>query len=130
MSLSDPIADLLTRIRNAMLAKHRYVDIDVSKMKKAIVEVLKESGFVDHFLVDNEKKKMRIFLKYIDRNNCVIKGLKRYSRPSVRKYVGYKDIPNVMEGLGLSILSTSKGVMSGAKAKNEKVGGEILCCVW
>ncbi|MDN3504771.1 MAG: 30S ribosomal protein S8 [Rhabdochlamydiaceae bacterium] len=130
MSLSDPIADLLTRIRNAAKAKHRYLDVSLSQMKKSILEVLKEAGFIEHFLVDNEKKKMRVFLKYTKEKQCLINGLKRNSKPSVRKYVGYKDIPNVMEGLGLAILSTSKGIMSGYKAKHEKVGGEILCSVW
>ncbi|MCF7806443.1 MAG: 30S ribosomal protein S8 [Simkaniaceae bacterium] len=130
MSLSDPIADLLTRIRNAALAKHRYVDIYLSKLKRSVVEVLKEAGFVENFLIDEEKGRMRIFLKYTKSKECLISGLKRYSKPGVRKYVGYKDIPNVMEGLGLSILSTSKGVMSGTKAKHEKVGGELLCCIW
>ena len=130
MSLSDPIADLLTRIRNAMLARHRYVDVDLSKMKKSICEVLKESGYVEHFLIDDTKRKMRVFLKYNKRKTCVISGLKRISKPGVRRYVGYSDIPNVLEGLGLAILSTSKGVMSGSRARNEKVGGELLCTVW
>ena len=130
MSLSDPIADLLTRIRNAAKAKHRYLDVSLSQMKQSILDVLKEAGFIEHFLVDKENQKMRVFLKYTKDKKCLINGLKRNSKPSVRRYVGYNDIPNVMEGLGLAILSTSKGVMSGYKAKHEKVGGEVLCSVW
>ena len=130
MSLSDPIADLLTRIRNAAMAKHRYVDVDLSKMKKSIVEVLKETGFVEHFLVDEQRHRMRIFLKYTARKSCVINGLRRMSKPGVRKYIGYNDIPNVLKGLGLAVLSTSKWVMSGTKARHEKVGGELICTIW
>lgn len=131
MSLSDPIADLLTRIRNAAMAKHRYVDIDLSKMKKAIVEVLKDSGFVEHFLIDEENRKMRIFLRYVkSTRRCVITNLRRMSKPGVRHYISYNDIPHVLKGLGLAVLSTSKGVMSGTKARQAKVGGELICTVW
>lgn len=130
MSLSDPVADLLTKIRNASMAKHRYVDVGLSQLKKAILEAMKESGFIEHFLVDQEKRRMRVFLRYNKQKKCLINGLKRGSKPSVRKYVGYREIPDVMEGLGITILSTSKGVMSGVKAKQEKVGGELICSVW
>lgn len=129
MSINDPIADLLTRVRNAVMAKHRYVDIPLTKMTRAIIEVLKDKGFVAHFIVNDEKRKVRVFLKYSERKS-VIHGLKRLSKLGVRKYVGVDQIPHVLEGLGICIVSTSKGVMSGDKAKAENVGGELLCSVW
>lgn len=129
MSVNDPIADLLTRVRNAVMAKHRYVDIPQTKMTLAIILVLREKGFVAHYIVNDEKKKIRVFLKYSERKS-VIHGLKRVSKLGVRKYVNVSQIPHVLEGLGICIVSTSKGVMSGDKAKAENVGGELLCSVW
>jgi small subunit ribosomal protein S8 len=130
MSLSDPIADLLTRIRNAAQAKHRYVDVDLSKMKRSIVEIMKEAGFVENFLVNDEKRKMRVFLRYNKQRQSVIHDLKRESKPGVRRYVGYQEIPNIMLGLGLTIVSTPRGVLSGQEAKKAKVGGELICTIW
>lgn len=130
MSLSDPIADLLTRIRNAAQAKHRYVDVNLSKMKRSIVEVMKEAGFVENFLVNEEQRKMRIFLRYNKERQSVIHELKRESKPGVRRYVGYQEIPNIKLGLGLSIVSTPNGVISGKEAKQAKVGGELICTIW
>jgi small subunit ribosomal protein S8 len=130
MSLSDPIADLLTRIRNAAQAKHRYVDVDLSKMKRSIVEIMKEAGFIENLLINDEQRKMRIFLRYNKQRQCVIHDLRRESKPGIRKYVGCGEIPNVMLGLGLSIVSTPKGVLSGKKAKEQKVGGELICTIW
>jgi len=130
MSLSDPIADLLTRIRNAAHAKHRYVDVNLSKMKRSIVQIMKDSGFVENFLVNEEQRKMRIFLRYNKRRESVIHDLKRESKPGVRRYVACEEIPNIMLGLGLSIVSTSRGVISGHEAKKAKVGGELICTIW
>lgn len=132
-AISDPIADFLTRIRNATRAQHRYVDVAWSVMKQNIAEILKNQGFIDSFLVKHDTKQrgtMRVFLKYIDGRQPVIQGIKRVSKPGLRRYVGHQDIPHFYGGLGLSILSTSNGVMAGVEAKSKKVGGEILCLVW
>lgn len=130
--MNDPIADLLTRIRNGCRAKHRFIEIPHSRIKEEIVKVLKQKGFVAHYLIKEEKKKgtMRIFLKYTQDREPIISGIKRYSRTSLRKYVSYRDIPRVCGGLGIAILSTSKGLMDGEHARNEKVGGEVLCLAW
>jgi small subunit ribosomal protein S8 len=131
-SLNDQIADLLTRLRNASQARHRYIDVHYSKMKEAIVKILKEKGFVAHYLIKEEKKKgtMRIFLKYALQRDPVIHGLKRVSKCSLRQYVGCHEIPRVFGGMGISILSTSKGVMDGDRARALKIGGELLCLAW
>lgn len=131
MSVTDPIADLLTRLRNAAQAQHRYVDISHSKIKQNIAEILKEMGLIEHYLVKLDKTKglIRIFLKYSDRRS-VIQGLKRVSKPGQRKYIGVTEIPHFFGGLGVSILSTSQGVMTGHEAAKRKIGGELLCLVW
>ena len=130
--LHDPIADLLTRIRNASHARKRFVDIDHSKMKEGIVKVLKEKGFVAQYLIKEEdkKSKMRIFLKYTNEREQVIQGIKRVSRPALRRYVSHQDIPRVFGGIGIAILSTSKGLMDGEQARSSKVGGELLAMAW
>jgi small subunit ribosomal protein S8 len=132
MSIHDPIADLLTRIRNASRAHHRYVDVRWSVLLQNIVQVLVEEQFVEHFLVKEEDKKatMRIFLRYTESREPLIRGLKKQSNPGCRRYVGYKKIPSVFNNLGISILSTSQGVLSGAEARKRKLGGELLCYVW
>ena len=129
MSLNDPIADLLTRIRNGARAKHRYVDVPHTKLKENIVKVMQEAGFVDSFLVDSDKKRMRIFLRYAEGREALISQLVRVSSPSLQRYVGYKDIPNVEGGMGLVVLSTPKGILDGKTAREQKVGGELLCFV-
>ena len=131
MATSDTVADLLTRIRNAKDAKHKYVDVKLSKLNQSIIDVLKEKGYVTSFLVNEKKRQIRIFLKYIknSRDN-VIYGLKRVSKPGLRSYVGYQDIPRVFSGLGIAILSTPAGVIEGEKARELKTGGELLCLVW
>ncbi|MEI8125105.1 MAG: 30S ribosomal protein S8 [Parachlamydiaceae bacterium] len=132
-AISDPIADFLTRIRNATQAQHRYVDVDWSVMKQNIADILKAHGFIDSFLIKHESKQrgtMRVFLKYTDGRQPVIQGLTRVSKPGRRRFVGYQDIPHFYGGLGLSILSTSSGVMAGFDASKKKVGGELLCVVW
>jgi small subunit ribosomal protein S8 len=131
-SMNDPIADLLTRISNASKAEHRFIDIGYSKLKEAIVKILKEKGFIAHYLVKEEKKigTVRIFLKYTPSRKAIINGLKRISKPSIRRYISYKDIPRVMGGMGIAILSTPVGVLEGGVARHQKVGGELLCLVW
>lgn len=131
--ISDPIADFLTRIRNATRAQHRYVDVAWSVMKQNIADILKSHGFIESYLVKQDNKQrgtMRIFLKYTDGRQPVIQGIKRVSKPGLRRYVGHQDIPRFYGGLGLSILSTSSGVMAGFDAMTKKVGGELLCMVW
>lgn len=131
MTISDTVADLLTRIRNAKDAKHKYVDVRCSTFNKEIVEVLKEKGYITNYLVNQKKYKIRIFIKYIIKTKePVIKNLKRVSKPGLRKYIGYKDIPYVFSGLGIAILSTPSGVIHGEKARALKIGGELLCLVW
>jgi len=130
MAFSDPIAELLTNIRNAARAKHKFLDIRLSKMRVAILQILKDNGFIENFLVGKEKGMIRIFLKYNKARISVLKGLKRISKPGLRKYVNYDSLTTVFGGTGIAILSTSKGVLEGKKAKDEKVGGELLCHIW
>lgn len=133
MAYSDPLADLLTRIRNAAKAEHRYVDVSWSKMKQSVAEIMKEMGFIESYLVKHDQKQrgtIRIFLKYSAGRQPAIQGLKRVSKPGLRKYVGHLEIPHFYGGLGLSILSTSQGVMAGLEARKRKIGGELLCLVW
>ncbi|CDR33066.1 30S ribosomal protein S8 [Criblamydia sequanensis] len=132
MALSDPIADFLTRVRNASSAERRYVDICWSKMKEKLAEILKEQGFVENYLVKKENDKrgtIRIFLKY-DSRKPVIRGLKRVSKPGLRRYVKHEDIPNFFGGYGVAIVSTSQGVMVGNEATKRRIGGELLCMIW
>lgn len=128
--LSDPIGDLLTRIRNASSAKHRYVDARSSKLLVSLVKVMQEMGFVENILIDDERHRMRVFLKYSNGRESLISGLKRISRPSLRRYVNHREIPRIDGGMGLVILSTPKGVLDGENARKLRVGGELLCFVW
>lgn len=131
--MTDPVSDFLTRIRNALHARHRYVDVPLSKLKQNMAVILKEQGFIENFLVKQDQKNrgtMRIFLKYKLGRTPVITGIKRMSKPGLRRYVAAQDIPHFYGGLGLSIVSTSKGVLSGHEAQKQKVGGELLCIVW
>lgn len=128
--MNDPIADLLTRIRNARNARHRYIDLRPSKVKLQIIKVLHEQGYIDNFLVDEERGKARIFLKYSETRQPVISGLKRVSSPGLRRYIGYKQIPRIYGGMGVAILSTPNGIIDGETARSQKVGGELLCLVW
>jgi small subunit ribosomal protein S8 len=132
VSVNDPIADMLTRIRNACMARHTTVAIPASKMKIAIAEILKREGFIRDFEVQKGEPadSIVITLKYTSDRRPVITGLKRVSKPGLRIYSGRADIPRVRGGLGLSILSTPKGVMAGHEAWQEHVGGEVLCYVW
>jgi len=130
MASHDPISDLLTRVRNANTAEHRFVDLNLSKMSVNILNVLKEYGFIDTYLTDDKKRIIRVFLKFAKKREAIIQGLKRVSTPGLKRYVGYADIPKVLSGMGIAILSTSQGVMEGEKARQLKVGGELLCLVW
>lgn len=132
MAVSDPIADFLTRVRNAVKAQHRYVDISWSKLKQSIAEILKQQGFIESYLVklEDQRGTIRIFLKYTEGRQPVIQGIKRISKPGLRRYVKYDDIPIFYGGLGVPVLSTPKGVIAGAEARKLKVGGELLCLIW
>jgi len=132
MSMTDPIADLLTRIRNAQVAKHKTVDVPASRMKVAIVTILADEGFVDSYKLVEESAqgKIRIQLKYGSGGERVIQGLERVSRPGRRVYCGKDEIPRVLDGLGLTILSTPRGVMTGQSCRRLGVGGEVLCNIW
>ena len=132
MSMTDPVADLLTRIRNASLEKHEKLEVPASRLKANVIRVLKEEGYIKNFrLVREEGRPMiKVFLKYADDGSSVIQGIRRVSRPGLRKYSSYQDLPRPLSGAGISIVSTSKGVISGQKARLEKVGGEVLCEVW
>jgi small subunit ribosomal protein S8 len=130
MSFNDPIAELLTKIRNAKGAQHRFVDMSYSKMKVKILEILKKHGFIENFLVNEEKHKIRVFLRYNKSRESIIHGLDRISRGGLRHYIGYDRIPRVFNGMGIAIMSTPKGVIDGETARNLKVGGELLCTVW
>jgi len=132
VSVNDPIADMLTRIRNACMARHAIVAMPSSKMKVAIAEILKREGFIRDFQIEEGQPfdTIQITLKYTSDRRPVITGLKRVSKPGLRIYTGRADIPRVRGGLGLSILSTPKGVMAGHEAWQEHVGGEVLCYIW
>lgn len=130
--INDPIADLLTRIRNASMVRQEFVLMPWSKMKLAILKVLKEEGFITNFevLKGRPGRVIKVYLKYAEKEQPAITGLKRASKPGLRVYVGKSEIPRVYGGLGVAIVSTPKGVMTGQKAWKQNVGGELLCLVW
>lgn len=130
--MSDPIADMLTRIRNANTVRHETVEMPASKIKRQIAEILKNEGFIRdaEYIEDNKQGIIRIFLKYGPNNERVITGLKRISKPGLRVYTKANEIPRVLGGLGIAILSTSKGVMTDKQARQLKTGGEVICYVW
>ena len=131
--MTDPIADMLTRIRNAARAKHPRVDLPASKLKAEIARILKEEGYISTFKVVEDgktKKTLRVFLKYAGERRSVITDLRRVSRPGCRQYVGKAEIRAVVGGMGISIISTPRGVMTGHAARRAGVGGEVLCEVW
>jgi len=133
MTMSDPIADMLTRIRNANTAKHDTVDVPASKMKIAIADILLNEGYITKYDIvdDGNFKTIRIVLKYgADKNEKVISGLKRISKPGLRVYANTADIPKVLGGLGIAIISTNKGVITDKEARKQGIGGEVLCFVW
>ena len=132
MQITDPIADMLTRIRNAGSARHETVDVPNSKMKKAIAEILLEEGYIKSFQIidDGTQGIIRITLKYLPGKEKAIQGLRRVSKPGLRVYAGADELPKVLNGLGIAIISTSKGIMTDKKARAQHVGGEVLAFVW
>lgn len=132
MNLTDPVADFLTRIRNSMRARHQKLDVPASKLKAEIARILKEEGYIANYkpTEENGMKVLRVYLKYAVTSESVIRDLKRISRPGCRVYQGKNEIRRVQGGLGISILTTPKGVMTGRQARREGVGGELLCEVW
>ncbi|EFK12082.1 ribosomal protein S8 [delta proteobacterium NaphS2] len=132
MSMTDPVADMLTRIRNALRAAHEIVNIPSSTLKINLANVLKAEGYIKNLRIisDGQHRYIRLFLKFDKNGVPVIEGLKRISKPSCRVYAGYDAIPEVLNGYGVNIVSTSKGIMTDREARKQKVGGEILCAVW
>ena len=132
MQITDTIADLLTRIRNASASRHDSVEIPASNMKKAIVQILLDEGYIKNYSVKDDGKQgfIRVTLKYDENKKSVITGLKRVSKPGLRIYSNVEDMPKVMKGLGIAIISTSKGVMTDRQARKENVGGEVLAFIW
>ncbi len=130
MAHQDPIADMLTRLRNGVTARSRYVDMPLSQQKHNVLKVLEQQGFIEHILVDEEHKKMRVFLKYAGSREPIMQGLKRISKPSLRKYINKDEIPKISGGLGVAIVSTSQGVVDGETARQKGIGGELLCYIW
>jgi len=132
LNMTDPIADMLTRIRNAVTAKHEFVNIPASNMKTAIAEVLRKEGFIRDFetVDDGSRKLMKVQLNYTGKKEPVLSGLQRVSKPGLRVYVQKREIPRVYGGLGIAILSTPQGVMSGQDAWRRSIGGEVICYVW
>ena len=130
--MSDPVADLLTRIRNASRAEHEKVDIPASRLKTRITEILKDEGFIKNFrmLEDSKQGVLRVYLKYGTANEKMISGLVRVSTPGRRVYVAHDKIPTVLGGMGVAVLSTSRGVLTGRTARRDKLGGEVLAYVW
>ena len=132
MHITDPVADMLTRIRNANSAKHESVDIPASGVKKAIADILAEEGYINGYQIIEDGKQgiIRVSLKYGPGKKKVIQGLRRVSKPGLRIYTGCEDMPRVMKGLGIAIISTSKGIMTDKKARKQNIGGEVLAFVW
>ena len=131
MNITDPIADMLTRIRNANAQRHDTVDVPSSKLKKAIAQILLDEGYIKSFeeIEDNSQGTIRITLKYVNKQK-VISGLKRISKPGLRVYANKNELPKVLDGLGIALISTSKGIMTDKKAREEGVGGEVLAYIW
>ena len=132
MKITDPISDMLTRIRNAGIAKHDTVDVPASKMKKSLAEILKAEGYIKNYQIieDGTQGTIRISLKYLPGKQKAIQGLRRVSKPGLRVYAGADELPKVLRGLGIAIISTSKGVMTDKQARKEHVGGEVLAFIW
>ncbi len=133
MGMTDPVADLLTRIRNGSREKHEKIEVPASRIKANVVRVLKEEGYIKNFRLHRDDlghPMIKVYLKYSDDGKAVIQGIKRVSTPGLRRYTGYKEIPRPLSGAGIAILSTSKGLMTGQRARTQKLGGELVCEVW
>jgi len=130
--MTDPLSDFLARIRNALMARHKSMTLPSSKLKARIAQILKDEGYIEDFRVDADDGRsfLTIDLRYDDRNSPVIEGLTRVSRPGLRKYASVDDLPTVRGGVGMAIISTSKGVMTDSQARRDRVGGEVICTVW
>lgn len=130
--MTDPISDMLTRMRNALASRHSKVDVPASKLKLEIARILKEEGYINNYKISGEgaRKSIRIYLRYGSKGEAVINHLERVSKPSCRRYVAKSAIPGVLGGLGISIISTSRGLMTGKQARKENVGGEFLCTIY
>lgn len=130
--MTDPIADMLIRIKNALMARHKSVIVPASKIKLEIARILKEEGYIEDFkyIKEESQAKIEITLKYDENKRPVIAGLKRVSKPGRRIYRGYKDLPKVLDGFGIAIISTSQGIMTDHEARKRKIGGEVLCEIW
>lgn len=132
MSMTDPIADMLTRIRNAGQARHKKVDVPASKMKREIARIMAEERFIDNFAYfeDGKQGQLRLYLRYDEHSRTLIRGLQRISKPGLRQYTAKKRIPRVLRGLGIAIISTSRGLMTDREARRAGIGGEVICKVW
>lgn len=130
MSMTDPIADMLTRVRNGHAAGRKVVDIPLSKIKGELARILKREGYLADYTVESASRTLRVYLKYTEDGVPAISGMKRESKPGWRRYVAVREIPRVLSGLGISVLSTPAGIMTGQEAKKKNVGGELLCLVW
>ncbi|GEN46920.1 30S ribosomal protein S8 [Alkalibacillus haloalkaliphilus] len=132
MAMTDPIADLLTRIRNANMVRHEQLEVPASKLKQEIVEILKREGFIRdyEYIEDNKQGVLRLFLKYGSSDERVITGIKKISKPGLRVYAKAEELPRVLNGLGIAVISTSKGVLTDKEARQQAVGGEVLAYVW
>ena len=132
MSMTDPMADMLTRIRNAGKAGHEKVEIPSSNLKVSVARILKDEGYIRNFRVIDDRKQgiLRVYLRYDESNRHVIQGIRRVSKPGLRRYCGKEAIPNVLNGLGINILTTSHGVMTDRDARKTGIGGEVICAVW
>jgi len=132
MSMTDPVADLLTRIRNATREGHEKLEVPASRLKANVVRVLKEEGYIKNFRLSRDEGQpvIKVYLKYDDGGKSVIQGIRRVSRPGLRRYASYLEMPKTLGGAGIAIVSTSKGVTTGQRARSQKMGGEILCEVW
>ncbi len=132
MGMTDPIADMLTRIRNGMRAEKKWIDVPASKLKVELARILAEEHFIEkyHFVENNRQGEIRIFIKYDQDENPIIRGIQRVSKPGLRKYSQADKLPRVQNGLGIAVLSTSKGVMTDREARKKGVGGEVICYIW
>jgi len=132
MSMTDPIADMLTRIRNACHARHKKVDVPASKVKRELARIMAEERFIDNFayLEDGKQGQLRLYLRYDERNQSLIRGLQRISKPGLRQYTAKNQVPRVLRGLGIAIISTSSGLMTDREARRAGVGGEVVCKIW
>jgi len=128
--ITDPIADMLARIHNAILAKHESARVPLSKLKLRIAEILKSEGYISDYTVETETAEITVFIKYGRDNRSAIVGMRRKSRPGRRLYVGHRDLPKVKNGMGIAIVSTSRGLLTSSQAREQRVGGEVLCEVW